>query len=112
MPIYEYRCSDCDEEFSLFILNAKEAVRAERKACGSARISRLMSRFSHHQTEASRVDALDTAKPRDDSFYKDDRNIGLWAKRRAKDMGVDLGKTFEETVERARTGKFLEDSEK
>ena len=42
-------------------------------------------------------------------FYKDSRNIGLWAKKRAQDMGVDLGPSFEETVEKARTGKILDE---
>jgi hypothetical protein len=52
---------------------------------------------------------MDTDKPRDDAFYKDSRNIGLWAKKRARELGADLGEGFEETVEKARTGKFLDD---
>ena len=52
---------------------------------------------------------FDTSAPRDESFYKDSRNVGLWAKKRAKDMGVDLGSQFEETVEKARSGKILDD---
>ena len=75
-------------------------------------ISRLMSRFAVHRTEAARIDALDTSRPRDDSFYRDNRNIGLWAKKRAKELGADMGDRFEDTVEKARTGKFLEDFEK
>ena len=39
-------------------------------------------------------------------------NIGLSAKKRAKELDVDLGRSFEETVEKARTGKFMEDFEK
>jgi len=45
----------------------------------------------------------------DESFYRDSRNVGLWAKKRAKEMGVDLGSQFEETVEKARSGKILDD---
>lgn len=111
MPMYEYRCKDCGREFSMLIIGSREAAGIECKECGSARISRLMSTFAYHQTEASRIDGLDTRKSRDASFYKDDRNIGLRAKKRAREMGVDLGKGFEETVERARTGKFMEDFE-
>jgi hypothetical protein len=40
---------------------------------------------------------------------KDSRNVGLWAKKRAQDMGVDLGSSFDETVEKARTGKILDE---
>jgi hypothetical protein len=31
------------------------------------------------------------------------------AKKRAQDMGVDLGPSFDETVEKARTGKILDE---
>ncbi|NIQ39035.1 MAG: zinc ribbon domain-containing protein [Proteobacteria bacterium] len=112
MPIYEYRCKECGQEFSVLILNPKEGAHVTCETCGGADTSRLLSRFAFHQSEEARVDAFDLGKPRDDSFYKDDRNIGLWAKKKAKEMGVDLGKGFDETVEKARTGKFMEDVEK
>lgn len=112
MPIYEYRCNECGKEFSLLILSSRESAGVECTSCGSVDVSRLMSRFAFHQTESSRVGALDTSKPRDESFYKDSRNVGLWAKKRAEELGADLGESFEETVEKARTGKFMEDFER
>lgn len=112
MPIYEYRCNDCGKEFSVLVLNSKESAEVECGACGSDDLSRLISQFSFHQTEASRIDRLDTKNSQDESFYKDDRNIGLWAKKRAKELGVDLGKGFDETVDKARTKKFVEEFER
>lgn len=52
---------------------------------------------------------FDTSRPRDESFYRDSRNVGLWAKKRAKEMGADLGTQFEETVEKARSGKLVKE---
>jgi hypothetical protein len=68
-----------------------------------------MSSFAMVESEAARMSALDTSKPRDESFYRDSRNVGLWAKKRARQMGVDLGPRFDETVEKARTGKLIKD---
>jgi len=68
---------------------------------------RLLSSFAVVESEASRLANFDTSRPRDESFYRDSRNIGLWAKKRAREMGADLGPKFEETVEKARTGKLL-----
>jgi hypothetical protein len=68
-----------------------------------------MSSFALVETEASRIARLDTGKPADDSFYRDSRNVGLWAKKRAKEMGVDLGPKFDATVEQARSGKLIKE---
>jgi hypothetical protein len=68
-----------------------------------------MSRFASHRSEASRLAEFDTAAPHGPDYYKDSRHVGLWAKKRAQEMGVNLGPQFEETVEKARTGKTLDD---
>jgi putative FmdB family regulatory protein len=112
MPIYEYRCNQCCREFSELILNPKEIKKVHCKYCHSRNLTRLISLFSVHQTEASRLSNFDSSKPRGNDFYKDSRNIGLWAKKRMKEMGVDLGSKMDEIVERGRTGKILDDYNK
>lgn len=110
MPIYEYHCQACGRDQSALFLSLREASSRPRcKYCNARRLTRLLSRFVYHQTEAARLQDFDTNTTRDESFYKDSRNVGLWAKKRAKDMGVDLGSQFEETVEKARSGKILDD---
>jgi len=110
MPIYEYHCQTCGKDQSVLFLSQKDATSKPLcKYCGARRMKRLLSRVVYHQTEASRLNFFDTGNPRDDSFYRDSRNVGLWAKKRAKQMGVDLGSQFEETVEKARSGKIIDD---
>jgi len=110
MPIYEYHCQACGRDQSVLFLSSREALSRPRcKYCQARRLTRLLSRFAYHQTEAARLQDFDSSVPRDESFYKDSRNVGLWAKKRAKEMGVDLGSQFEETVEKARSGKILDD---
>ena len=70
-----------------------------------------MSSFAMSVSEDARLADFDTSQPRDDSYYRDSRNVGLWAKKRAKQMGVDLGDKFEATVEKARSGKLIKDME-
>jgi hypothetical protein len=55
---------------------------------------------------------FDTSRPRGDDFYKDSRNVGLWAKKRMRELGVDLGAKMDEIVEGGRTGKILEKYDK
>jgi hypothetical protein len=68
-----------------------------------------MSSFAVVESESSRLDRFDPAKSRDEGFYRDSRNVGLWAKKRARQMGVDLGPKFEEKVEKARSGKLIKE---
>jgi len=55
---------------------------------------------------------FDTTKPKGNEFYKDSRNVGLWAKKRMRELGVDLGPKMDDIVERGRTGKILEEYDK
>ena len=111
MPIYEYQCGSCGRISSHVMLGSGRKSRPACPHCASPRTRRVMSSFAVVQSEASRLDNLDTAKPADESYYRDSRNVGLWAKKRAKQMGVDLGPKFEETVEKARTGKLIKEME-
>jgi putative FmdB family regulatory protein len=112
MPIYEYRCNQCSREFSELFRNAKEIKKVRCRYCHSRNLTRLVSSFSVHQTEESRLAQFDTSKPRGDEFYKDSRNVGLWAKKRMKELGVDLGSKMDEIVEKGRTGKILDEYDK
>jgi putative FmdB family regulatory protein len=112
MPIYEYHCNQCNREFSELFLNPKGIKKVKCKYCQSPNLTRLVSLFSVHQTEESRVAQFDTSKRRGDEFYKDSRNVGLWAKKRMKELGVDLGPKMDEIVEKGRTGKILDEYDK
>ncbi len=112
MPIYEYLCKQCNREFSELILKTGEIQKVRCKYCHSRNLSRLVSAFRVHQTEESRLTNFDPSKPKSDEFYKDSRNVGLWAKKRMRELGVDLGSKMDEIVESGRTGKILEKYEK
>jgi len=112
MPIYEYRCNQCRKEFNELILNPREINKVKCRYCNSRNLTKLVSSFSVHQTEADRLANFNTSKPRGDDFYKDSRNVGLWAKKRMKEMGVDLGSKMDEIVEKGRTGKILDEYDK
>jgi hypothetical protein len=64
-------------------------------------------------SETDRLAGFDPNAQQGDAFYGDSRNIGLQAKKRAREMGVDLGAGFEEKLEKLRTdpGSILKDSE-
>jgi hypothetical protein len=81
--------------------------------CEGNNLKKLISRGAYHQSEKDRLANYSSTSPQSDSFYQDSRNIGLHAKKRAQEMGVDLGSGFEGKLEKLRTdpGSVLKDSD-
>lgn len=81
--------------------------------CGGRKLKKLISRVAYHVSESDRLAAFDPKATQSDSYYKDTRNIGLAAKKRAQQMGVDLGKGFNDKLEKLRTnpGSVLDEAD-
>lgn len=108
MPIYEYKCERCQAISGFLILKKEDEERVVCLGCGGKTLSRIISRVTYHRSEEDRLRDFDPRKPQGEAFYKDSRNIGLWAKKRLRELGVDLGDRLEEITESARSGKILE----
>ena len=101
VPIYEYRCADCKARPAIFYrsLAAVEASPA-CPACGSRRLTRLISRTAQVLSEDSRVEALADSADLAGVDESDPRSVARWARRMGDGMGDDeLGGDFEETVD-------------
>lgn len=46
MPIYEYRCGKCGNEFESFVWSLREAESVECPRCGSKDVKKLLSSFA------------------------------------------------------------------
>jgi len=113
MPIYEYECQSCQGQFQTLVMTTGDKKSLACPRCGGHNLNRLISRVTYHQSEKDRLANYNSASHESDSFYKDSRNIGLQAKKRAQEMGVDLGSGFESKLEKLRTdpGSVIKDSE-
>ncbi|OPX39209.1 MAG: hypothetical protein B1H12_00425 [Desulfobacteraceae bacterium 4484_190.2] len=113
MPIYEYQCHDCHRQFQTLIMRGEDEKKLSCPNCGCRSLKKLISRVAYHISESDRLGAFDPGSRQSDSFYKDTRNIGLAAKKRAMELGVNLGASFDEKVEKLRTdpGSVIKDSE-
>ncbi len=111
MPIYEYQCRSCDKVFTKLILKPQEEKGLKCEHCEGKTLKRLISQFSYQKSEVDRMAGMGELS-RDSSYYRDTRNLGLTAKKRAQELGQNLGSQFEETLEKARTDstKFLDES--
>ena len=105
MPIYEYTCDDCGRLTSVFTRTMSAKVDATCSHCGSAKLSRVLSRFAYNQTEQQVLEEHG-AEPRSLEDYKDPRQIGRWAERKMNEYGIEMPKQAREMIDAAREGEL------
>jgi len=113
MPIFEYECLGCNKKFQSLVMKNEEEATICCPECGRDKLKKLISRVAYHVSESDRLASFDPNAQKGDSYYKDSRNIGLHAKKRAQQMGVDLGSGFETKLDKLRTdpSSVIKDSE-
>jgi putative FmdB family regulatory protein len=55
MPIYEYRCEECEQGFELFVRSPSQQVEPACPRCGSLRVKKAVSLFGVDGTVGSGV---------------------------------------------------------
>lgn len=102
MPVYEFRCEECGKKVEALVLSI-ENQKVSCPNCKSSSLTRVMSAFAYHRSENDRLANFDTSAKQNIDSYKDDRNVGLWAKKRMKELGLEPGKEeFDGIIEKAR----------
>ena len=103
MPIYEYRCQQCQALSSLFVRSIGAPVAPQCDACGSDRMQRRMSSFAMGKTTAG-VHESTPANAGSREYYNDPRNIGRHVEDSFARHGVAMPATVRESIDAARSG--------
>jgi putative FmdB family regulatory protein len=90
MPIYEYRCEDCQKQMSLFIRSITNPPVVGCRFCHSQRLTRLMSRIVTPKSEESRLESLADPSALGGLDEQDPKSMNRWMKNMAGEMGEDL----------------------
>ena len=114
MPIYEYRCHNCQRRVSIWWRTFSEAEtgRAHCPRCGGEDLSRLVSRVRIVRSEESRLEDLADPSSLGDLDENDPRSIARFMRKMSDEVGEDMGSEFEEVVDRLESGESPEDIEK
>ena len=116
MPIYEYRCADCQKKVSVFFrsFSAVDQKQARCPICRGTHLTRLVSKvrvIRGASTSSSGEDGFDDSML-DDVNENDPRSLGRMMRRMADETGEDLGPEFGEVVGRLERGEDPESIEK
>jgi putative FmdB family regulatory protein len=113
VPIYEYRCGDCKRRVSLYYQTFSSATAASPTCpnCGSARLSRLVSRVFQLKSEDAQLEDLADPSSFGDLDENDPKSVARWARKLGQQMGEDLGEDWDEMVDKLEAGEDLGDEE-
>jgi putative FmdB family regulatory protein len=111
MPIYDYRCGDCNRRVSLYYQTFSAAATAVPTCthCGSTDLSRLVSRVAVLKSEESRLEDMADPSSFGDLDENDPRSVARWARKMGSQLGEDLGDEFNEVVEQMEAGEMPDD---
>ena len=101
MPIYEYECGGCRRRVSLLVLTPSRAADPRCPRCGSAELTRLMSRFATVKSEDARLDSLSDPSTYGDLDENDPASMARFMKRMGDEMGEDLGEDVDAAMDEA-----------
>jgi putative FmdB family regulatory protein len=106
MPIYEFRCGNCQKRFEKFLTFAEyDQFQGACPVCSSTRISRIIKNVRFSLGDQSRLATL--ADPSNlDALDEDPRALGRMMKEMQTQMGAnDLPGEFDEVVDRLEKGQ-------
>lgn len=107
MPIYEFKCGDCNKVTNFFTRKIDLDVTPNCENCGSANLTRLVSSFGRAYTRADILDMYgDASNASDPDAIRDPRQIGTWVEKRFDEYGVDLPDSAREMIDAARDGEM------
>lgn len=112
MPIYEYRCGECDRVSSFFTRSMDAAVTPVCSYCQSTEMRRRMSSFALGKTTAGvqeRYPAGSGGSPMD--YYSDPRNIGRRVEESYQRHGLEMPGGVRDNIAAAREGTLPKDLE-
>ena len=107
MPIYEYRCSACGKRTSVFVRSVTSKARPVCEHCGSAKLSRLLSKVHVHG--GSGRASLDDPSSFDGIDENDPRAVARMMRQMGDESGEALGPEFDDMVGRMERGESPDD---
>jgi putative FmdB family regulatory protein len=101
MPIYEFHCNDCGKKSQFLTLSVGAALEPVCRHCGSAKMTKLVSRVAVFRSEDSRLESLADPSKLAGLDENDPKSMARWMKKMGREMGEDLGEDFEQEIDQA-----------
>lgn len=112
MPVYEYRCQNCQQRVGVRMSYAEYGrVIPKCPLCGSTQLKRAISRVRIAKSEDARLEAMSDPSSFGDLDENNPKSVARFMRKMGSEMGEDLGPEFGEVVDRLESGESPESIE-
>ena len=113
MPLYDYRCNNCNNRVSIRQSDAEYGVKPVTcPVCGSQALTRLIGRVRIAKSEDRRLDDMSDPSFFGDMDENDPKSMARAMRKMGQEMGEDLPPEFGEITDRLESGEDPEAIEK
>ena len=91
MPIYEYRCHECDKVSTQFLRTVSGTKLSYCSHCGSSNLARLISTVAVIRPFGEAIDRMPSFESLSDFDENDPKSMTKWMKRMRREVGSEFG---------------------
>ena len=112
MPLYDYRCLECNKRFDVFLTYAEYGSKPVTcNHCGSESVTRKIGRIRIAKSEDSRLD--DISDPSSlEGLENDPQALGKMMRKMSGELGEEMPPEFDEVVDRLEKGQSPDEIER
>ncbi len=103
MPIYEFECRRCHRKTTALVMSRERIGEVRCRACGSAELEKLYSRFASPKSEDARLESLADPSAMGGLDENDPKSVARFMKKMGQEMGEDVG-DIEQAMEEESAG--------
>lgn len=112
MPLYDYRCQNCQQKVSIRLSYAEYDTAAPKcPLCGSPKLQRAIGRVRVARSEESRMESMADPSNFGDLDENDPKSMAKFMRKMGTEMGEDLPPEFGEVADRLDSGESPESIE-
>ena len=111
MPAYEFRCTNCNHKFEIYLTYKEYGIKSVIcPTCSHPEPERIIKPIRVARSGEDRFDAM--ADPEKLARLDDDpQTLGRMMRQMSQELGEDMGSEFDEVVDRLEKGQSPEDIE-
>jgi putative FmdB family regulatory protein len=99
MPIYEFECRRCRRKTTALVLSRARVNEVRCRACGSADLEKLYSRFASPRSEDARLESLADPSVIGGVDESDPKSVARFMKKMGREMGEDFGEDLDQAID-------------